>query len=146
MKYLEGGSIVVAKQGGQKAEAAEAITRRWAISDEGEQWVTTMMIWIVDWTDLRRQSGLDWSDLRLLTWGLSGVALALRDWGVAVFRFALGNFLFFDKALCDFWFSDLLCIGFFFFLIIFFFYYFIIFWRICGYLYNLLGLSWAWLN
>ena len=32
MKYLEGGSIGAAKQGGLKAEAAEAVTRR--CSDE----------------------------------------------------------------------------------------------------------------
>ena len=82
----------------------------------------------LDWTDLQWRSGLDRSDLRLLAWGSSGVALTLRDWGIIVFRFALG-FFFLYKALSDFWFSDLLCIGFFF---------FFFFWRICGYLCNLL--------
>ena len=113
----------------------------------------TTTIWI---GSIRRQrSALDRSDLRLLAWGSSGVALGLRDWSVVVFRFALENFFFFFffyKALSDFWFrsdfwfSDLLCIGVFF---------FFFFWRIRGYLCNLLivglavgfvgGLSWAWL-
>ena len=35
MKYLKGGSIGAAKQGGLKAEATKAVTRRQAISDEG---------------------------------------------------------------------------------------------------------------
>ena len=83
----------------------------------------TTTIWI---GSIRRQrSALDRSDLRLLAWGSSGVALGLRDWSVVVFRFALENFFFFFffyKALSDFWFrsdfwfSDLLCIGVFLFL------------------------------
>ena len=50
MKYLEGGSIGVAKQGGLKVEAAKAMTRRQAISDEGsgerQATTTTRTMWM----------------------------------------------------------------------------------------------------
>ena len=50
MKYLEGGSIEVAEQGGLKAKAAEAVMSNLPISDEGERRATTTRgeraIWI----------------------------------------------------------------------------------------------------
>ena len=51
MKYLEGGSIGAAKQGGLKAEAAEAVTRR--CSDERSPMRASDNNDNLDWTDLR---------------------------------------------------------------------------------------------
>ena len=61
MKYLEGGNIGVAEQGGLKVEATEAVTRQQVISDEGEQQAIMSMIW----NGPIRRFGLDQSDLHL---------------------------------------------------------------------------------
>ena len=77
-----------------------------------------------------RWSGLDRSPMTIWTGPIRSPSVGLRlkrrcsytlrDWGIIVFRFALG-FFFLYKALSDFWFSDLLYIGFFFFFFFFFF-------------------------
>ena len=108
MKYPEWGSTGAAEQGGLKVEAIEAVTRRrrnkrssMRASNEQRQQRSgldrsPMMIWTR--SIRRRRSGLDRSDLCLLAWGSSGVALALKDWGIALFRFALGFFFFFGES------------------------------------------------
>ena len=70
MKYLEGESTEATKQGGLKAEAAEAVTSdlRWGASDERQQASEDVL-----WTGLISD---DVIDLRLLAWAW-GVALSL---------------------------------------------------------------------
>ena len=98
MKYLEGGSTRAAEQGGLKAEVVVIVTRRWAISDEGngKRQVTTT-IWtgpisdderaVSDMTDpisVTLAIG-SWLEPKALLWGTK-VLLALS----LLFRFALG--------------------------------------------------------
>ena len=83
MKYLEGGSIGVAEQGGLKAEVAEAVTRR--CSDKRSPMRASDNDDNLDWTDLRRRSGLDrsnnddmyWTDPISVCWLEAQVALLL---------------------------------------------------------------------
>ena len=51
--------------------------------------MTTIWVGLIQ-SDLEILQRRDRSDLRLLAGGSSSVALKVRDWGVVVFRFALG--------------------------------------------------------